>query len=70
MTYACILVTASGFGKVMSVMVNTAGSDHASAIEKFFNDLNLDSKATVADYQQNNNSKHESNQYYRNHQYE
>jgi hypothetical protein len=54
MTYGCILVTASGFGKAMSVMVNTAGSDHALAIETFFNDLNLDSKATAATNQQNN----------------
>ncbi len=55
MTYSCILVTASGFDKVMSVMVNVAGGDHASAIEKFFNDLNLDDKAIVTATQQNKN---------------
>jgi hypothetical protein len=53
LNYACVLVTASGFKKVMSVMVNMAGSDHASMIEKFFNDLNLDSKAAISTNQTN-----------------
>lgn len=48
MNYTCLLVTLSGFGKAMSVMVNTAGSYYAAAIEKFFNELNLDSKASFA----------------------
>jgi hypothetical protein len=47
MTYACILVTMSGFGKVMSVLVNTAGGDYVATIDKFFKDLDLDNKATV-----------------------
>lgn len=45
LSYNCILVTLSGYGKAMSIMVNTAGSDHAAAIENFFNDLNLDTGA-------------------------
>ena len=48
LTYMKMLVTATGFGRTMSVMVNTAGSDHASALEKFFNDFDLDSKAALA----------------------
>jgi hypothetical protein len=56
MTYACMLVTISGFGKVMSVMVNTAGGDYTATIGKFFNDLDLDSKATVAVASQNKNN--------------
>jgi hypothetical protein len=48
LSYMSMLVTATGFGRSMSVMVNTAGSDHAPAIEKFFNDLELDSKAATA----------------------
>lgn len=54
MTYACILVTVSGFGKVMSVLVNAAGGDYAAIIDKFFKDLDLDSKATVITNRQNN----------------
>ncbi len=46
-TYACVLVTMSGFGKVMSVMVNMAGSEYTSTVDKFFDELNLDNKAMV-----------------------
>lgn len=53
-TYTCILVTASGFGKIMSVRVNTAGRDYAATIDKFFNDLDLDNKAAVAINPQSN----------------
>ena len=44
--YTCIMVTATGFGKTMSVMVNTAGNEYASVIEQFFNGLNLDAGLT------------------------
>ena len=47
-SYMKMLINATGYGRTMSVMVNTAGSDHAAAIEKFFNDFNLDSKAALA----------------------
>src|SRR5687767_6430408 len=47
-TYTCILVSASGFGKVISVLINVAGEDYMPAIEKFFNDLNLDADQAPA----------------------
>jgi hypothetical protein len=47
LTYARMLVTATGFGKTMTVLVNTAGSDYTSAIETFFNDFDLNSKAVT-----------------------
>jgi len=43
-SYKTMLVTATGFGRTMSVMVNTAGAEHADAIEKFFRELELDGK--------------------------
>ena len=47
-SYMKMLVTATGYGRTMSMMVNTAGTDHAAAIEKFFNDFDLDGKAALA----------------------
>ncbi len=47
-SYMTMLVTATGFGRTMSVMANTAGSDHAATIEKFFKELDLDSKTATA----------------------
>src|SRR4030095_5968943 len=55
LNYMRMLVTATGFGRTMSVMVNTAGSDHASAIEKFFKEMELDTKAALALNQPGNN---------------
>ncbi len=56
MTYKSIVTNVTGFGKTMSVQVNTAGGDYAAVLEKFFNVLNLDSKATVSNTQTNNMS--------------
>lgn len=47
MNYKTILACINGFGKTMPVQVNTAGGDYLETLDKFFNDLNLDSKATV-----------------------
>ena len=47
-SYMKMLITTTGFGRTMSVMVNTAGGEHASAIEKFFNGFDLDSKTALA----------------------
>jgi hypothetical protein len=47
-TYTCILATVSGFGKMMSVMVNLAGQDFLQDVESFLQSFELDSKAAVA----------------------
>ncbi|MFL5788518.1 MAG: hypothetical protein ACJ748_10735 [Flavisolibacter sp.] len=47
-TFTCILITATGFGKEMSVMVNIAGENYMASVDKFLNDMDLDSTATVA----------------------
>ncbi len=55
LTYKTIISNINGFGKTMSVQINTAGGDYASVLEKFFNDLDLDSKATISINQTNMN---------------
>lgn len=55
MAYKTIVTTISGFGKTISVQVNTAGGDYAAVVDKFFNDLNLDNKANVSNNQTNMN---------------
>lgn len=55
LTYKTIVSNISGFGKNMSVQINTAGGDYAAVLEKFFNDLDLDSKATISTNQTNMN---------------
>jgi hypothetical protein len=52
--YKSIVANITGFGKTMSVQVNTAGGDYGSTLEKFFNDLNLDNKAAPATATQTN----------------
>jgi hypothetical protein len=42
-----MVVTATGFGKTMSVLVNMSGNDFIEETEKFFNDLDLD-KTTIS----------------------
>lgn len=56
MSYTSLVVTATGFGKTMSVLVNIAGSEYVATVDKFFNDFNLDSKATVSNNRQNTGS--------------
>jgi hypothetical protein len=55
LNYNSIVTTITGFGKTMNVQVNLAGNDYADIIEKFFKDLELDSKATVVKNNQQNN---------------
>lgn len=55
MTFACMLVTASGFGKTMSTMVNVAGKEYATVIDSFFNNFDLDKNATVSKEKTNTN---------------
>lgn len=53
--YKSLVASITGFGKTMNVQVNTAGGDYGGILEKFFNDLNLDSKATPSVLPNNNN---------------
>jgi hypothetical protein len=55
-TYTCILVTASGFGKAMSVLVNVAGESYTTAVQKFLDDFDLDSKAAQASVEPDHNN--------------
>ena len=53
--YNSIVATISGFGKTMNVQVNLAGNDYSNVIQKFFNDLDLDSKGSVMNNNQPTN---------------
>ena len=44
--YKTLVTSISGFGKTIPVQVNTAGGDYAAAVEKFFNELDLDKNTT------------------------
>ena len=48
MTFTTMLVTATGFGREMSVLVNVAGQDYMNQIQNFLNEFDLDSKAAAA----------------------
>jgi hypothetical protein len=41
-TSNCILISASGFGRVMSIVINMAGQDYTADAEKFLDKLDLD----------------------------
>lgn len=56
MTYKTIVANISGFGKTMSVQVNTAGGDYAGILEKFFGNLNLNTDTQVVNNSTNTNS--------------
>jgi hypothetical protein len=45
MEYTCMLVSASGFGKTMSVMINIAGKDYLNDVQTFLDKLKLDPNA-------------------------
>ncbi len=47
-TYTCILVAVTGFGREMSVVVNVAGQDHVAEMQSFMGSFELDSKAIAA----------------------
>lgn len=44
-TYACMLITATGFGKTMSVRINIAGQDHLVQVESFLTNFDLNKDA-------------------------
>lgn len=47
LTYTCILLSASGYEKVMSVMVNVIGNEYLPVIDSFFAHMDLDAKKTI-----------------------
>lgn len=48
LVYKTIVTTITGFGKTMNLQVNTAGGDYALTLEKFFNELDLNSRSAVS----------------------
>ncbi|MDP4253553.1 MAG: hypothetical protein Q8938_06095 [Bacteroidota bacterium] len=40
--YNCILISATGYGRVMSIVINMAGQDYTADAEKFLDQLDLD----------------------------
>ena len=48
LTYTCMLVTASGFSKTISVQVNVIGQDYMAHVMNFLNAYELDSKKALA----------------------
>lgn len=50
LTYSCILVTASGFGKVMSIMINMAGDYYLAEMQAFLSkfEMNGNAKSNIA----------------------
>jgi len=47
-TFTCMLVTATGFGREMSVLVNVAGQEYMTQVQSFLNEFDLDAKAAAA----------------------
>ena len=56
-TYTCMLVNASGFGKTMSIMINLAGQEYVASVERFLNDFDLNKNSTAMN--SSNNTKNE-----------
>ncbi len=51
LNYNSMVSSITGFGKTMNVQVNTTGGDYQATLERFFNDLDLDNKATISNNQ-------------------
>ena len=47
-TFTCMLVTATGFGREMSVLANLAGQDYMQQVQNFLNEFDLDGHAATA----------------------
>lgn len=47
-TYTCMLITMSGFEKVMSVLINLAGEDYPALIQNFMRTFELNDKIELA----------------------
>lgn len=56
LTYTCMLITASGHTKSMSVQVNVVGQDFMPEVQDFLNTYNLDSEKALAKTQPQINS--------------
>lgn len=48
MTSGCMLVSSSGFGRVMSILINTTGGDYVTQVESFLKNFEMDGKAATA----------------------
>lgn len=46
--YTALLVTTTGFGRTMNVLVKMVGSDNMPVVSKFFEGLDLDSKSAIS----------------------
>ena len=46
--FTCMLVTATGFGREMSVLVNVVGQEYMQDVQNFLNEFDLDSEAATA----------------------
>jgi hypothetical protein len=46
-TYTCMLVSASGFGKVMSIMINIAGQAYIADVQNFLNKFELNANTMI-----------------------
>ena len=55
-TYTCILSAISGFGRVMSVMINVAGQQYMKDIQSFFEHLDLHAQDSPGVNRNENNS--------------
>ena len=47
-TFTCMVVTISGFGRSMCVLANLAGQDYMNEVQSFLNNFDVDSKAASA----------------------
>ncbi len=47
-TYTCTLTSISGFGKLMSILVNVAGTEYLPTVDQFFKSLVLDKNGAVS----------------------
>jgi hypothetical protein len=48
MTYTCVLVVATGFGRVMSIIINIAGTDFSDDARVFLEKMDLDSRGVAS----------------------
>jgi len=55
LTYTCMLITASGFSKCISVQANLVGQDYMTDVMNFLNTYELDSKKAVSSVNTNIN---------------
>ncbi|MFI5156599.1 MAG: hypothetical protein ACHQEM_10450 [Chitinophagales bacterium] len=61
-TYTVMLITTSGFGKLMTVMVNIAGQDYSQDVQIFFDSMDLHAPAVLGGLNNGNDRPPESRQ--------